>query len=280
MTAVTLLALLGGGVLAPAPAPRLGEPVHITTPTRGPVVALLAPVTVTSRVEGDVVVLGADVVITDGGVVDGDVVAVAGTVHAAGEVRGRAVAASTRGVLAPFSADSRRSWRSVWGAHLVHFGAWLLVVGAIAVGLPQPARRGSEVLRQRPGRALGVGVLALLVWVAVAGIGLLLGVSPAGAGVVMAATTVLVAFKVLGVVVVAYTVGWRLLPVLPVALRAEAPRTGVGMLVILLAALLPLAGEALWLAANVAGIGAVIVIAAAGGRRAARQQWALRRAQV
>ncbi len=187
------------------------------------------------------------------------------------------VGASSRGVLAPLAGDPGRPSISVWGMHLVHFGAWLMVVGALALALPQPARRACELLMRRPGRALGVGALALLVWVAVAGIGLLLGASPAGAGVVVAATTALVAVKVLGVVVIAFALGWRLVPVLPAALRGEAPRAGVGMLVVLLAALLPWAGEVLWLAANVAGIGAVIVMLAADGPRAAARVLALRR---
>lgn len=279
MRAVALLAVLAGA-LHPAPTPRLGEDVRIEAPTQGPVVGLLATVTVAGRVQGDVVALGGDVVITETGTVDGDVVAVAGTVSAAGEVSGRVVGASSRGVLAPFSGDPRRRSMSLWGMHLVHMGGWLAVVGLIAVGLPQPVRRACEVVVRQPGRVLGAGALALLVWVAVAGIGLLLGASPAGTGVVVAVTAALVAVKVLGVAVIAFAVGWRLRPLLPTALRAEAPRAGAGMLVVLLAALLPVGGEVVWLAANVAGIGAVILMVLADGPTLAARALSLRRLKV
>ncbi len=279
MRAPILLALLAGA-LHPAPAPRLGQDVRIDEPTQGPVVGILANVTVASRVAGDVVVLGGEVRITETGTVEGDVVAVAGSVRAQGAVSGRVVGASSRGVLAPLAGDPWRESMSAWGMHLVHWGAWLMVVGVLAVALPQPARRACQRLLRHPGRALGVGALALLAWVAVAGIGLLLGASPAGVGLVVTATTALVAVKVLGVTAIAFAVGWQLLPVLPAALRAEAPRAGVGMLVVLLGALLPLAGEVLWLAANVAGIGAVIVMAAADGPPLALRLLTLRRARV
>mgnify|MGYP001274232314 CR=1 FL=1 len=264
MRVVALVALLAG-MLQPAPAPRLGHDLHIGEPTQGPVVGLLATVTVASRVEGDVVVLGGDVVVTETGAVREDVVAVAGTVRVAGTVDGRVVGGGSRGVLAPLAGDPARAARSVWGKHLLHMGAWLMVVGGMALLAPQPARRGAEHLARRPLAALVAGGLALLVWVAVVGIGLLLGTTAVGAGVVMAATGALVAVKVLGVAAVAFWLGARLLPWLPAGLRAEAPRAGVGMGVVLLLALLPVAGEVLWLAANVAGIGAVLVMAVTDG---------------
>lgn len=279
MRVAVLLALLAG-VLQAAPTPRLGEDVRIEAPTQGPVIGFLATVTVASRVEGDVVVLGGDVVVTEAGAVHGDAVAVAGTVRVSGVVEGRVVGGSSRGVLAPFAGDPRRRSLSVWGMHLVHIGAWLVVVGVIALTLPQPARRAGELLARRPWRSLAAGGLALVVWVAVVGIGLLLGASAAGAGVVVAATVVLVAVKVLGVAVVAFWLGVRLLPVLPASLRAEAPRAGVGVVLVLLLALLPVAGEVVWLAANVAGIGAVIVMALADGPPLAARTLSLRRVRV
>lgn len=279
MRAATLLALLAG-VLQSAPAPRLGQDVYIGEPTQGPVIGLLATVTVASGVEGDVVALGGDVVVTEGGAVRGDVVAVAGKVRVTGAVDGRVVEGRSRTVLAPLAGDSARATRSVWGKHLVHMGAWLAVVGGIALALPRPARRGGEQLAQRPLAVLAAGVLALVIWVAVVGIGLLLGSSAAGAGVVMAATGALVAVKVLGVAAVAFWLGARVLPLLPVGLRGEAPRAGVGMAIVLLLALLPVAGEVLWLAANVAGIGAVIVVAVTDGLPLAVRTLSLRRSSV
>ncbi len=270
MRVVALLVLLAG-VLQPAPAPRLGHDQYIVEPTQGPVIGLLATVTVASRVEGDVVVLGGDVVVTEAGAVRGDVVAVAGKVRVAGAVDGRVVGGGSRGVLAPLAGDPARPARLAWGKNLLHMGAWLMVVGGMALLLPQPARRAGERLAHRPLAALAAGGLALLVWVAVVGIGLLLGATGIGAGVVMAATGALVAVKVLGVAAVAFWLGARLLPWLPAGLRAEAPRAGVGMGVMLLLALLPLAGEVLWLAANVAGIGAVLVMAVIDGFPLARR---------
>lgn len=279
MRGLALLALLAGA-LHPAPAPRLGQDIRIDRPTQGPVVGILASVTVASRVAGDVVVLGGDVHITDTAAVEGDVVAVGGSVSVEGAVSGRVVGASTRGVLAPLAGGPGQQSLSAWGVLLVHWGAWLLVVGVIALVLPQPARRACQLLVRFPGRALGVGALALLAWVAVAGVGLLLVPSPAGVGAVVAATTALVIVKVLGVAAIAFALGGALTPVLPVALRAEAPRAGVGMLAVLLGALLPLAGEVLWLVANVAGIGAVIVLVVADGPPAAVRLLTLGRTRV
>jgi len=45
---------------------------------------------------------------------------------------------------------------------------------------------------------------------------------------------------------------------LPLRLRGELTRTGVALSVLLLLALLPVVGPAVWLAANVVGIGAVV----------------------
>lgn len=262
-----LVALLAtaAGALPAAPPPRLGEEVRIDRPTRGPVVGLVAPVTVASRVAGDVVVLGGDATVTEAGVVEGDLVVVAGGARVAGTVTGRVVDASSRGVLAPLVGDPRRHTLSAWGAHLVHAGAWLAAVGAIALVVPQLGRRGCGVLMRQPWRAAGAGVLALVVWVAVLGIGLLLGVSPAGAGVVVGATALLMVAKVLGVAVVAFWLGGRLAPLFPAALRGEAPRAGVGLILVLAVGLLPAVGEAVWLGTNALGIGAVVLLLVSEG---------------
>lgn len=243
------------GTLAAAPTPRLGREVVVEKATRGPVVSLLADVAVRGEVEGDVVALGGDVELGEGAHVHGDVVALGGIVRGRAAVDGRIVGTASLGILGiPGAGQASQSW----AMRLLQIGVWMLAVGLLVVLAPRLVRSSGNELARHPVRIVAVGVLALVVWVAVAGLGLALSGTPLGIGVLIVAVAAILAAKLVGVAAVAWLGGRWLASALPVALRAESTRTGLALLGLALLALLPLAGEFLWMAVNLAGIGAAV----------------------
>jgi hypothetical protein len=87
VTAAVLLA----AALAAAPSPRPGVDVVVNEPTVGTVVAVAGTVRVASEVRGDVVALLGDVELAAGAQVHGDVVALGGRVSGPGHADGRVV---------------------------------------------------------------------------------------------------------------------------------------------------------------------------------------------
>jgi hypothetical protein len=251
-------ALLLAATLAAAPAPRLGADVTITSPTRGPVVAVLGSLRVESEVEGDAIALGGDVVIVPGARVSGDAVAVGGTVSGGGIAVGRAVAVSSLegAALAPLGAGS--SARAAWGVRAMRAGGWMVLAALLLLVFPRQVRRGAGHLRAMPVRTVAVGTLSLAVWLLVVLFLLAVAASRLGIALLLAGVAVLLAAKVLGLLAVAWLVGHALAPALPAGWRGELPRTGAGMLLLAVAGMLPVAGPLAWLLANVAGVGAIV----------------------
>jgi hypothetical protein len=264
MTAALLLA----ATLAAAPAPRLGADVTITSPTRGPVVAVLGALRVESDIEGDAIALGGDVVIGPGGRVGGDAVAVGGVVRGDGVAAGRVVSVASfeSAALGPFD-DGPRA-RVAWGVRAMRAGGWLVLAALLLLLFPRQVRRAAGHLRAMPARTVAVGALSLAVWLLLVLLLLAAAASRLGIALLLAGVAALLAAKVLGLLAVAWLVGHALAPALPAGWRGELPRTGAGMLLLAAAALLPAAGPLAWAAANVAGVGA-IVAALASPRRAA-----------
>jgi hypothetical protein len=258
-------ALLLASVLAAAPAPALGADVLIANPTAGPVVAVGGTVRVASEVVGDVVALAGDIELLPGATVSGDVVAVGGRVSGKGAASGRVVSlGGFAGELVPATGAPA----TVWGLFLVHAGAWALIVTFVLLVAPRPVRGTAEVLAVAPWRAalIGVGTLGaslVLLVAALAGSG-----RPLGAALVIVALAAFLFAKVVGVSVVALWLGRVLAPRLPVALRAELPRTGVAALVLAGVAAVPVAGGAIWALANLLGVGAVVATAVTARRHA------------
>ncbi len=250
--------LLLAVTLAAAPAPRLGADVSITQPTRGPVVGVLGSVLVEADVSGDVIALGGDVLLGASARVDGDVVALGGTVSGTGAATGRVVSLATIEAVALPPLGGTGSARSAWGMRLVRVGGWTVLATVLLLVWPRQVRRGGEHLRTRPIRTFVVGSLSLGVWLVIVLLALMLAASRAGIVLLLAGVVVLVAAKLLGLLAVAWLVGIWLRLALPVAWRGEIPRTGVGMFALAAAGLVPLLGSAVWLAANVAGVGAIV----------------------
>jgi hypothetical protein len=256
-------ALLLAATLAVAPAPRLGADVNITQATRGPVVGVLASVHVQADVDGDVIALGGDVVVDAPARVDGDVVAMGGRVSGAGVATGRTVSMATLDAVAFPPLNGSGSVRAAWGMRLVRVGGWMVLATVLLLLWPRQARRGGEHLRTRPLRTLVVGVLSLGVWLVLVLMALALAASRAGIVLLLAGVVVLLTAKLLGLLAVAWLLGVWLRASLPAAWRGEIPRTGLGMALLAVAGMLPLLGPALWLAANVAGVGAMVAAVAA-----------------
>lgn len=254
MTAALLLA----ATLAAAPAPQIGADVVITTPTRGPVVAVLGSVRVEAEVSGDVIALGGNVLLDESARVDGDVVALGGSVAGAGAATGRVVSMAALGAIAFAAAPGVDSARAAWGMRLLRVGGWMVLVTVVLLAVPRQVRRGGEQLRTMPIRTLAVGALSLGVWLVLVLLALALSASRVGIILLLAGVAVLIAAKVLGLLAVAWVLGLWLRGALPVAWRSEIARTGVGMFVLAAAGVLPLLGSAVWLAANVAGVGSMV----------------------
>ena len=253
MTAALLLA----ATLAAAPAPRLGADLTITRPTRGPVVSLLGSLRVEAEVSGDVIALGGDVVLGPAARVGGDAVAVGGAVTGEGAVSGRAVSVGALGA-ALAAGPAPAPARLAWGMRALRLGGWLLLASLLLLAFPRQVRRGGEHLRAMPVRTVAAGALSLLVWLVLVLLALALSASRAGVLLLLAGVAVFLAAKVLGLLAVAWVAGRALRAALPPSCRGEIAATGAGMFALAVLGLVPGVGQLAWLAANVAGVGAIV----------------------
>jgi hypothetical protein len=250
--------LLLAATLAAAPAPRLGAEVAITQATRGPVVAVLGSVDVEADVHGDVIALGGDIVLGGAARVEGDVVALGGTVTGEGGASGRIVSMSALDPLPASRQAQTGSAQAAWGVRLMRVGGWIVAATVLLLAWPRLARRGGEQLRLLPLRTLVVGALSLAVWLVLVLLALALFTSRLGVVLLAAGVAMLLAGKLLGLLAVAWLAGAWLRTSLPSSWRGEIPRTGIGMFALAAVGLLPVVGPVVWLAANVAGIGAMV----------------------
>jgi hypothetical protein len=253
-----VISLLLASALLAAPAPQLGAGVLVDRPTQGPVVALLADVRVSSEIVGDVVAVGGDIELAAGARVHGDVVALGGRVRGPGAVTGRVASAGGLGLLGSGGVETSGGSLSALGLGLLRAGVWLTLGSLVILAAPRHVRTLGVRLASERLRSPMIGALALLVWLAVVVLALAVTNSPLGVACVLLAVAVLLAAKLAGVVAVAWAIGKAFGGYLPLSLRGELTRTGVALSVLSLLALVPLVGPAVWLAANLVGIGAVV----------------------
>jgi hypothetical protein len=251
-------ALLLATTLAAAPAPRLGAEVRVTEPTRGPVVSVLGSLHVDAAVEGDAIALGGDVTLGPSARVSGDAVAVGGAVLGSGLAAGRVVSVASLDAAAFQWVGGGRPARVAWGMRALRVGGWMVVAALLLLAFPRQVRRGGEHLRTMPVRTVLAGVLSLAVWLVVVLLTLALAASRLGIAFLLAGVAVFLVAKVLGLLAVAWVLGWRLREILPLSWRGEITRTGAGMFALAAVGLLPVAGPVVWLFANVAGVGAIV----------------------
>ena len=250
--------LLLAATLATAPPPRLGADVIIGQPTRGPVVSILGSLRVEAEVAGDVIALGGDITLGPGARVVGDAVAVGGKVGGPGATTGRAVSIASLDATAFPPLGGAASSRVAWGMRAFRVGGWMVLAALLLLAFPRQVRRGGECLRTMPVRTMLVGGLSLAVWLFVVLVTLALAASRLGVAFLLAGVAVLLIAKVLGLLAVAWLLGWGLRLTLPVAWRGEIARTGIAMFVLAAVGVVPLLGPVVWLVANVAGVGAMV----------------------
>ena len=251
----------------------LGREAFVRGDLRGTLVAVAGDVRISGRVGKDVVAFGGDVVLEPGAEVSGDLLAVGGKVSAPDGARppvgGRVL---TVGELeAAFAAElqtsplaARRSSGLLLAFRLVLLVLWLGLGLLLLRLLPRPVATAAELV---PGRLATIGAIgAAAVLSAMLLSAFLLLVLPATAGLLLAGLLVglLGVAKAFGLAVVFVALGRRLTR----GARRGTPFFGdpaalsVGLAILGLLSLVPVAGPLLWAVASLLGIGAALVAAA------------------
>ncbi len=255
----------------------LGRDVAVDGVLRGTLVAVGGNVRVSGRVEGNAIVLGGDVVLEEGAKVGGDLLAVGGAVSRPGEALGGVAVAGrtlTVGELeAAFAAELQTSPLSARPAsglllafRLVLLLLWLVAGLALLRLLPRPVSTAAGLVPGRLATVAAVGAAAVLSALLVSAF--LLLVLPASAGLLLAGllAALLAAAKVFGLAAVFLVVGRRLNR----GARRGSARFGdpaalaLGLALLGLLSLLPVAGPLVWAVASLLGIGATLVTASRG----------------
>jgi hypothetical protein len=232
--------------------------------------AALADLDINEEVHGDVVALGGDVVLGPNAVVHGHVVAVFGTVRSdsAARVDGRVVAVSSLAELR-IEPDGGRSAVGVQTAvRLLTAGCWLLATTVIGFLYPGRVRFGVWLVP-----TIGVKILVLGVLIAVtlyAAMVAAIGLGPTVGVPMMAALAVaFLLIRAVGLTVVGAAVGGRLLNLVARAPLPVTVEVFVGVALMLMTRLVPLAGELIWTFLVVITLGAaVFTVTLAPQRRA------------
>ena len=250
----------------------LGRSAAVEGVLAGTLVVVGGSVRVTGRVEKDLVAFGGNVVLEKGAEVRGDLLAVGGMVTPStgtgSAVRGRAL---TVGALeAAFAAELQTSPLSARPAsglllafRLVLLFLWLLVGLVLLRLLPRPVSAAAGLVRGRVALVGAVGAATVLASALLSAF--LLLVLPASAGLLF--TGLLVALlglaKAFGLAVVFVAVGRRLTR----SARRGSPLFGdpaalaVGLALLGLLSLVPMAGPLLWAVVSLLAIGAALLAA-------------------
>lgn len=248
----------------------LGREAVVDGNVLGTLVAIAGDVRLSGRVERDVIALGGDVLLGEGAEVRGDLLALGGSVRgpaggARAAVRGRVL---TVGELeAAFAAEletsplaSRPSSGLLLAFRLVLLFLWLVAGLLLLRLLPRPVADAAGFVPGRPAALAAVGAAAVLSALLVSAF--LLLVLPATAGILLAGLLValLAAAKVFGLAVVFVVVGRRLTR----GARRGSPLFGdpaalaLGLVLLGLVSLLPVAGPLVWAVASLLGIGTAL----------------------
>lgn len=240
---------------------------------RGTVVAVFGDVRVAGRIGKDVIALGGDVVLEAGAEVAGDLLAVGGAVKAPGGARpavsGRVL---TVGELeAAFAAElqtsplaSRRATGLLLAFRLLLLLLWLGLGLLLLRVLPRPVASAAGLVPGRLATVAAIGAAAVLSAMLLSAF--LLLVLPATAGLVLAGLLValLGLAKAFGLAVVFVAAGRRLTRGARrgSAFFGDPAALSVGLALLGLVSLVPVAGPLVWAVASLLGIGAALVAAA------------------
>lgn len=247
----------------------LGRDAAVEGVLSGTLVVVGGTVRVAGRVEGDVVALGGDVILAAGARVGGDLLAVGGTVRApALAVGGRVL---TVGELeAAFAAELQTSPLAARQASglLLAFRFFLLllwlVLGLLFIRFaPRPVSVAAGSLRGGLATIAAIGTAGVLSSLLVSVFVLL--VLPATAGLVLTALllALLLAAKAFGLAAVFVAVGRRLTrrATRSSPLFGDPAALAVGLSLLGLLSLVPVAGPLVWAVASLLGIGTALVSA-------------------
>lgn len=285
LIAAALLALSQGSLAEPTTVPSgeirsgdlvvLGKGAVVAGVLRGALVSIGGDVRVSGRVENDVVVLGGDVRLESGADVRGDLLAVGGEVRGveAGrpQVAGRLL---TVGALeAAFASELKTSPLAVGPAsglllafRLALLFGWLVLGLALLRFAPRPLAGAAGLVSRRMATVGAIGAAALLSALLVSAF--LLLVLPATAGLFVAGLLVaaLALAKAFGLSAVFIALGRRLTR----GAKRGSPLFGdpaalsVGLALLGLVSLVPVAGPVAWSVASLLGIGTALVAVATG----------------
>ena len=243
----------------------------------GTLVAVGGTVRVRGRVEKDVIAFGGDVVVEPGAQIRGDVLAVGGTVRSpAGTGRSVGGRVLTVGELeAAFAAELQTSPLAARPAsglllafRLVLLFLWLVLGLLLVRFVPRPVSAAAGFLPGRLATTATLGAAGVLSSLLVSAF--LLLVLPAKAGLVVTALllAILGAAKAFGLAAVFVAVGRRLArgATRGSLLFGDPAALALGLALLGVLSLIPVAGPLVWAIASLLGIGAALVV---GARRAA-----------
>ena len=227
------------------------------------VAAIRGSIEVSGHVQGDLIVLGGDVRLESGARIDGDVLVLGGVVESLGDaaIGGRTVAypgaSSAWLVLVEGPALGLSAWSAVvLGAKLALLAAWIVVALVLVVAAAPALGSTAAGIGEEPLRNFVVGFVAVLtllltVLFFASFLNALVGV-PLVVVVVLAALVL----KLWGMVAIFCWIGAVVRRSPPVDQTTLLHNALVGLVVLGVVKLLPLAGIWVWTAATLVGIGA------------------------
>ncbi|MEO8274664.1 MAG: polymer-forming cytoskeletal protein [Thermoanaerobaculia bacterium] len=256
---------LEAGSIARQPIVAVGRGVEIEGEALSGVTALNGSVSVTGLVHGDVTVLGGDLTLSSTAAIDGDALVLGGRLVAAGGSRlsGRAVAYPTvsRAWLTLLEGPSLGLGATsplVLGAKLGLVAAWLALTLLLFASAGRPLVRTSEEVQLEPLRCFATGLVGLSTIVLTALF--LSAFLPTLLGIPLLALVALfsLALKLWGMVAIFHSFGRFLASRIAHRRVVQLHAAVLGLALLGLVKLVPMAGMWVWTAATLVGMGATL----------------------
>ncbi len=237
---------------------RAGRPVHITkTMMVESAVSIGNSVIVDGRVTQDAVAVGGSVTINPGAVVGGSAVSVGGTVN---EFPGAVVRGDIVEIAGGFADMFGPGFEKVWwgvalGFSILMFVGFTALALLLAAILPRQLERVSAAIGDQPLKTFLWGLLVVVLIVPVA---IVLVVSIIGIVLVPVEIAAVILACVFGYIAVARIVGHRFILALK---RPETPMIWevlIGLVILWLAGLIPIAGGVLKVVVTIFGLGGIV----------------------
>lgn len=256
---------LESGSIARQPIVAVGRGVEVDGEARAGVTALNGTVRVSGLVHGDVTVLGGDLILASTAVIEGDALVLGGRLVAAGGSRlsGRAVAYPTvsRAWLTLLEGPSLGMGATsplVLGAKLGLIAAWLALTLLLFASAGRPLVRTSEEVQQEPLRCFAAGLVGLATIVlSTLFLSAFLPTLLAVPLLVLVALLAL-ALKLWGMVAIFHSFGRFCASRLARRRVVQLHAAVLGLSLLGLIKLVPMAGVWVWTAATLIGVGATL----------------------